>query len=372
MKSLTRRDRLVGGAILVLLAAMVPRLIEWTVAYKSTTVMTEILSFRSAQIPRQAASIAANERAVLEDIRKVIRAQAAYRAVNHGFYEGRLECLVSPQECIPFYPSNAPSFLDSRLATLGIEFGYKRSFTAGPGPISLPAVASPTSALAYRYDAWPATVGFTGVRGFAADATGRICFTPDGTRVSEVTEGKLPRDCTPLERFEPKAPSASAASRPPSLPGLRVRKASVEPNEGLRLGNEPLYSFRVELENASARPLVLVGVRRVFFAPGAAESHSDTAMACQIPIAPGAIHNLGGDEATALSNVGGLHFLVLSVRFGDAEDYRTNRGQTFVFKWAGTTDGVVPRELQTAPKEEAARVRKEAFARGGWWGGSGP
>lgn len=219
MKRFTRRERLVGGAILVLLAGVVPRLIEWMVAEKSTIVQTEARTVLSAQGPRQAASIAANEAAVLEDIRRVIRAQAAYRPFNHGFYEGRLECLVSPQQCIPFYPPNAPSFLDSRLASLHNESGYRRSFTAGTGPPRIPAEASPTSVLTYRYDAWPVMVGFTGVRGFAADATGRICFTPDGTPVSKVSEGTLEPTCTSFERFEPKVPSP-AASGPP-LPDLR-------------------------------------------------------------------------------------------------------------------------------------------------------
>src|SRR5687767_8232395 len=129
MNRLTRRDGLVGGAILVL-AGVVSGLMEWMVGEKSTIVPTEPSTFASAQATGQAASIAANEVAVLEDIRRVISAPAAYRAVNHGFYEGRLECLASPQQCIPFYPPNAPSFLDSRLASLRNESGYRRSFTA--------------------------------------------------------------------------------------------------------------------------------------------------------------------------------------------------------------------------------------------------
>jgi hypothetical protein len=369
MNRLTRRDGLVGLAILVL-AGVVSGLMEWMAGKKSTIVPTEPRTFASPQATGQAASIAANEAAVLEDIRRVISAQAAYRAANHGFYEGRLECLASPQSCIPFYPSNAPSFLDSRLASLRYESGYRRSFTAGTGPDAVPADASPTSVLSYRYDAWPHTVGLTGVRGFAADATGRICFTADGRRVSQVPEGKLEAACTDLERFEPTLPSPASSS--PPLPDLRVRKASVEPVERQGLGDEPLYSFVVALENTSARPVVLVRVRRVFFAPGTPNSEGDTTMASQIPIAPGATVSLGRDGAADLSRVRGLHYLVLAVRYGDAEDYRTNRDQTFVFKWAGATDGVVPRDLEIPPEEEADRVRKAAFALGGWWGDSGP
>jgi hypothetical protein len=371
MNRLTRRDGLVGLAILVL-AGVVSGLMEWMAGKKSTIVPTEPRTFASPQATGQAASIAANEAAVLEDIRRVISAQAAYRAANHGFYEGRLECLASPQSCIPFYPSNAPSFLDSRLASLRYESGYRRSFTAGTGPDAVPADASPTSVLSYRYDAWPHTVGLTGVRGFAADATGRICFTSDGTQVNQVTEGQLATTCTTLERVEPALPSAATATSRPPLPDLRVRKASVEPSEGLRLGNEAPYSLVVELENTSARPVALVGVRTVFFAPDDAKNRFDSTMASRISIAPGATVSLGRDSATGLERVTGLHFLVLGVRYGDAEDYRTNRGQTLVFKWAGATTGVVPRALETPPEDEAERVRKEAFALGGWWGDTGP
>jgi hypothetical protein len=150
-----------------------------------------------------------------------------------------------------------------------------------------------------------------------------------------------------------------------------VRKASVEPFAGHGLGDE-LYSLVVMLENTSARPVVLVGVRRVFFAPGAAKSAGGTTMASQISIAPGATVSLGGDQGAGLSRVRGLHFLVLAVRYGDTGDYRTNRGQTFVFKWAGATAGGVPHDLETPPAAEADHVRKEAFALGGWWGDSGP
>ena len=186
MKRFTRRDLLIGGAVLIVLAGLVAGLIEWRFANRAAIVRTDTRDWASAQSARRAVSTAANEAAVLEDLRKVIAGQAAYRAVNHGFYDGRLDCLVSPQECIPFYPPNAPTFLDRRLATLVIDSGYLRSFTAGPSPPLIPSDASSTSVTTYRYDAWPAWPGFghSGVRAFAADATGRICFTSGGTPVS--------------------------------------------------------------------------------------------------------------------------------------------------------------------------------------------
>ena len=62
-----------------------------------------------------------------------------------------------------------------------------------------PATSSPTSTDHYRYDATPTRVGQTGIRGFAGDNTGRICFTPDGTPVAPgASQGTLPDDCQDL------------------------------------------------------------------------------------------------------------------------------------------------------------------------------
>ena len=59
--------------------------------------------------------------------------------------------------------------------------------------------ASPTSTPTYRYDATPMVIGQTGVRGFAADSSGRICFTVDGVPVTAGTPvGTLPGTCSDL------------------------------------------------------------------------------------------------------------------------------------------------------------------------------
>ena len=57
--------------------------------------------------------------------------------------------------------------------------------------------ASPTSTAVYAYDATPVVIGQTGVRGFAADSSGRICFTNAGTPVGQ-TAGVLPSTCIDL------------------------------------------------------------------------------------------------------------------------------------------------------------------------------
>ena len=144
------------------------------------------------------ARVSANESATLGDIRTLISAQAAYQSANGGFFDGALSCLMLPSGCIPSYPPIAPTFLDSQLAAQNAKSGYNRLFTSGAG---LPAgpTSSATSTAVYRYDATPVNVGQTGVRGFAADSSGRICFTNDGLAVpAGASTGMLPGNCQDL------------------------------------------------------------------------------------------------------------------------------------------------------------------------------
>ena len=146
------------------------------------------------------ARVAANEAATLGDVRTLISAQAAYQSANHGFYDGALSCLTLPSNptCIPSYPTIAPTFLDSQLASLNTKSGYNRTFVGGGPLVPLDPLASPTSTANYRYDATPAVAGQTGVRGFAADNSGRICFTTDGVPVPAGPPGELPGVCVDL------------------------------------------------------------------------------------------------------------------------------------------------------------------------------
>jgi len=147
------------------------------------------------------ARVSANESATLGDIRTLISSQAAYQSANSGFYDSALSCLTQPSNgsCIPSYPTIAPTFLDSQLAALNAKSGYNRSFvTTGNVTPTVP-TASPTSTASYRYDATPMVIGQTGVRGFAADSSGRICFTVDGVPVPAGTPvGSLPGTCSDL------------------------------------------------------------------------------------------------------------------------------------------------------------------------------
>jgi prepilin-type N-terminal cleavage/methylation domain-containing protein len=130
------------------------------------------------------ARVSANESATIGDIRTVISAEAAYHSANGGFY-GTITCLTAPSDaaCIPSYPATAPTFLDSQLSFLSAKSGYERSFeeSAIPGGIGC-----------YAYHATPSVPNQTGVRGFAGDCSGRICYTPAGTIVPTVTATLTP------------------------------------------------------------------------------------------------------------------------------------------------------------------------------------
>ena len=128
------------------------------------------------------ARVSANESATIGDVRTVISGQAAYQSANGGWYDGNLICLSTPSVgCIPQYPSNAPTFLDSAIVSLLPKSGYSRSFQPGPAPIPLNANSSPTQVASYAYVASPVNQGQTGVRGFGADSSGVLCFSPQGT-----------------------------------------------------------------------------------------------------------------------------------------------------------------------------------------------
>jgi len=129
------------------------------------------------------ARVSANESATIGDIRTVISGQAAYQSANAGWYDSALSCLNEPSNanCIPSYPTNAPTFLDSNIAALLAKSGYNRSFLGGDAPANISPLGSPGQVGSYVYVSSPANVGQTGVRGFGGDSSGVLCFTNDGT-----------------------------------------------------------------------------------------------------------------------------------------------------------------------------------------------
>ena len=143
------------------------------------------------------ARVSANESATIGDIRTVISAQSAYQSSNGGWYDANLTCLTSPAGCIPSYPSAAPTFLDSQLTTTAQpKSGYSRSFEpAALAPAA--ATISKSSTGNWVYHATPTTQNQTGVRGFAGEAGGRICFTPQGAVVKSAA-GVIDPNCNDL------------------------------------------------------------------------------------------------------------------------------------------------------------------------------
>src|SRR5262245_45519381 len=129
------------------------------------------------------ARVASNESATIGDVRTVISGQAAYQSANGGWYESAFSCMVQKGGCVPSAPTSSPTFLDSQIAGLMPKSGYSRatpSFGAPPNPAD-PTV-SPSSVLAYVYAATPSSQGQTGVRGFAGDSSGIVCYSRDGSQ----------------------------------------------------------------------------------------------------------------------------------------------------------------------------------------------
>jgi type II secretory pathway pseudopilin PulG len=130
------------------------------------------------------ARVSANEAATVGDIRTVISAQAAYQSSNGSWYESKFVCLNNPfTGCIPSYPTTSPTFLDSQLGSLLAKSGYSRSFQGGsspPGTGLNTNISSPGSVTSYVYSASPISQGQTGVRGFAGDHSGVLCFSTTG------------------------------------------------------------------------------------------------------------------------------------------------------------------------------------------------
>jgi type IV pilus assembly protein PilA len=136
------------------------------------------------------ARMSANEAGAIGDSRAVTSGEASYAAANNGTY-GTITCLNNPQAC--GFAASTVSFIDSQLASLQVKQGYARSFLAGTT-----GAGSPDPGIAsYVYFATPAVSGQTGGRGFAVDASARICFTTDGS-APPASGPHLDQSCQPL------------------------------------------------------------------------------------------------------------------------------------------------------------------------------
>lgn len=140
------------------------------------------------------ARVSANEAAAIADVRTVIAGEARYQTSNAGYFD-RLECLATPEQCIPGYKGDA--MVAGRVLSTGDESGYRRTFHPGPLAEPTPPRASKSSLMAFAYVAVPVQRGKTGVRSFCGDASGRVCYTM-GATAPEPVLGVCPADCTPL------------------------------------------------------------------------------------------------------------------------------------------------------------------------------
>ena len=141
------------------------------------------------------ARISANEAAAIGDSRTVFSSQVAYEASNRP---GGYAAVLSHMSSTP--PLNAPpgttSFLDPQIGAAGVIFkqGYTRTLL--PGSTTGGSGGWTPGVTTYAYQAEPATLGYTGIRMFAIDHTGLICFS-SGVPVGAAGSG-LPLNCTPI------------------------------------------------------------------------------------------------------------------------------------------------------------------------------
>jgi prepilin-type N-terminal cleavage/methylation domain-containing protein len=150
------------------------------------------------------ARVSSNESATIGDIRTLISGQAAYQGTNGGYYEGNLTCMSKKGGCVPNAPATSPTYLDKVLAMEQPKSGYSRDYQAGKAPTD-PEVGqslSGTSVIGFAYLAVPLNQGQTGVRGFGGDASGILCFSPNGTPPQVDADKNLvinPGDCIVLK-----------------------------------------------------------------------------------------------------------------------------------------------------------------------------
>jgi hypothetical protein len=122
----------------------------------------------------------------------MVSAQAAYES-GAGSY-ALPECLVSPTQpgCFEGYPAGQPGFIEGNPTST--RSGYRRIFVKGPRK---PTRMNPNGIATFCFAAVPVTPGQTGVRSFATDPSGRICFDPEGDDLC--AGGSLPYECLLVE-----------------------------------------------------------------------------------------------------------------------------------------------------------------------------
>ena len=141
-------------------------------------VVAIILIIAAIAIPSlMRARIAANESAMVGDIRTVISAEAMFQSAA-GHYGNLSACLNTPNSCWPAAGSIA--MVDTVLATRATKNGFTPQFHDGPTTAPMPPTGS-NLIEGYDYGGTPAVIGRTGYKGFAGDASAVICYSADGS-----------------------------------------------------------------------------------------------------------------------------------------------------------------------------------------------
>jgi type IV pilus assembly protein PilA len=109
--------------------------------------------------------------AMVGDTRTVVSAEATFSSTAGAF--APITCLPNPAGCSA--SGGTVPMLDTILADTTIDKGgYDRDFFPG-------AATAAGLLVGYVYSGVPVSPGRTGIRGFAADSSGLICWTANGT-----------------------------------------------------------------------------------------------------------------------------------------------------------------------------------------------
>ena len=133
------------------------------------------------------ARVSANEAATIGDSRAMSSAALGYQTNNGGLY-GPISCLSTPSgaTCIANYSTSSPTFLDTAMTnTSQARSGYNRTYSTS------------SSQNGFAYASAPVSANQTGVRYFATDGSGRICFSQ--TAPLNLTDAAMDQTCSVIK-----------------------------------------------------------------------------------------------------------------------------------------------------------------------------
>jgi len=124
------------------------------------------------------ARIAANESAIVGDIRTVISAEATFAGAAGGAYTS-LAMLATPNTPAP--GAGTVPLVDTTIANVALnKGGYQRATSVGANNMNNICTVGPCVSSVF-YGGIPVTVGRTGIKGFGGDTSGQVVFAAAGT-----------------------------------------------------------------------------------------------------------------------------------------------------------------------------------------------